>query len=304
MKKIACTFLLLLSTLCIMASIALPADTTFRYHDRAVIITDKENDLNIRVYRITELGDTIESQKIYEGLFTEERTIERQYEGSFDVAIPDIFLPKKKRRPSGSHWAGFGVGFANLPRGFDFKGELSSIMNLSRSLQYNLNIIEGSWRWGDSNFTGITGIGIQFNAIHWQNNKAIEVENYESIITTTSPDNEYRRSRLHYTYLTFPLLIETNWNIRKGSHIFLNAGIVGKVKTASSSRIWWNDENGKKQKTKFPGDLNIRPVTLDLLIQAGIESYGVFASYTPFDLFREGRGPVGNQTTVGFQLYF
>lgn len=304
MKKIAILIALLLPVLYMTASPIVPTDTTLQYNDRKVVITEDGDEINISVYRQTETGETVPAQKIYEGIFTENRNIERRYESGFEISVPDIFKPKKNRRPSYSHWAGFGVGFTNLPQSFNFEGELSSIINLSRSLQYNLNLIDGSWRVGDSNFTGVTGMGIQFNAIHWQNNKAIEVEDYSSVITTTAPVDEYRRSRLHYTYLTFPLLIETNWNLGRGTDFFVNAGVVAKVKTASSSRIWWNDENGQKQKTKFPGDLNIRPITLDLIAQAGIDDIGFFVSYTPFDLFRENRGPKGNQATIGIQFYF
>ncbi|WP_298649568.1 hypothetical protein [uncultured Proteiniphilum sp.] len=304
MKKITSIIAFLLPALYMAASPLLPADTTFHYNNRKVVISENDNELNISVYHRNEQGDTVQNHKIYEGIFTEERSIERRYENSFEISIPDIFKPKKDRRASRAHWAGFGVGFANLPEGFDSDGELASVLNLNRSLQYNLNLIESSWRMGNSNFTGIVGAGIQFNAIHLQSNKAIEVEDYRTVITTTIPGDEYRKSRLHYTYLTFPFLIETNWNIGRGSHFFINAGVVGKVKTASSSKIWWNDENGKKQKTKLPGELNIRPVTLDLLAQGGVNDFGFFISYTPFDLFRDNKGPKANQATLGLQLYF
>jgi len=303
-KEITCIIALLLPALCMAASPLLPPDTTFQYNNRKVVISDNNDELNVSVYHLNAQGDTVQSRKIYEGIFIEGRSIERRYENSFDISIPDIFKPKDKRRASRSHWAGFGVGFSNLPEKFDFDGELASVLNLNRSLQYNLNLIENSWRMGNSNFTGIVGAGIQFNAIHLQSNKAIEVEDYRSVITTTDPGSVYRRSRLHYTYLTFPFLIETNWNIDHGSHFFINAGVVGKVKTASSSKIWWNDENGRKQKTKLPGELNIRPVTFDLLMQAGINNFGFFASYTPISLFRNNKGPEANQATIGLQLYF
>src|SRR5699024_4135069 len=60
------------------------------------------------------------------------------------------------------------------------------------------------------------------------------------------------------------------------------------------TRIWWNDDNGRKQKTKFPGDLNIRPVTLDILAQGGVNDFGFFVSYSPFSLFRNNKGPEAN----------
>lgn len=304
MKKTAFIIAFLLPALYMAASPSLPADTTFHYNNRKVVISENDKEMTISVYHRDEQGDMVESQKIYESIFTEEKSIERVYENSFEISIPDIFKPKNKRRPSRSHWAGFGIGFSNLPQGFDFDGELSSIINLNRSLQYNLNLTDGSWRIGNSNFTGIVGMGIQFNAIHWQTNKAIEVEDYRSVITTTDPGEEYKRSRLHYTYLTFPLLIESSWDMGRSSHFFINAGVVAKVKTASSSRIWWNDENGKKQKTKFPGELNIRPVTLDLLAQGGVNDIGFFISYSPFSLFRNNKGPEANQATIGLQFYF
>lgn len=304
MKKTTFTIVFLSLALYMAASSTFPADTTFHYNNRKVVISENNNEINISVYHRNEQGDTIENRKVYEGIFTDGRSIERVYENSFEISVPDIFKPKNKRRPSRSHWAGFGVGFSNLPQGLDFDRELASIVNLSRSLQYNLNPIEGSWRIGNSNFTGIVGMGIQFNSIHWQNNKAIEVEDYKSVITTTEPGNEYRDSRLHYTYLTFPFLIETNWDLGRRSHFFVNAGVVAKVKTASSSAVWRNNENGKKEKTKLPGEMNIRPVTLDLLAQGGVNDLGFFISYSPFNLFRNNKGPEANQATIGVQLYF
>lgn len=304
MKKITIIIAFLSLAWYMDASTLLPADTTFHYNNRKVVISENDNQMNISVYHTDEQGDTIENRKIYEGIYTDGRSIERIYENSFEISVPEIFKPKSKRRPSRSHWAGFGVGFANLPDGLDFDGELASIINLSRSLQYNLNLIEGSWRMGNSNFTGIVGMGIQFNAIHWQKNKAIEVVDYQSVVTTTEPGNEYRDTRLHYTYLTFPFLIETNWDLGSRSHLFVNAGVVAKVKTASSSKVWANNENGKKVKTKLPGELNIRPVTLDLLLQGGVNSLGFFASYSPCNLFRKDKGPEANQATIGVQFYF
>ncbi|MDR2815463.1 MAG: hypothetical protein LBB62_02010 [Proteiniphilum sp.] len=304
MKKIGSIIAFLLTALYMAASPFIPADTTFYYNNRKVVISENDNEMNISVYHQNEQGDTIQSQKVYEGIFGEGRNIERIYENNFEISVPDIFKPKSKRRVSRSHWSGFGVGFANLPENLDFDGELASIVNLNRSLQYNLNLTEGSWRMGNSNFTGIVGMGIQFNSIHWQNNKAIETVDYKSVATTAQPGNEYRRSRLHYTYLTFPFLFETNWDLGRSSHFFVNAGVVAKVKTASSSKVWRNDENGNKQKIKLPGELNIRPVTLDLLIQGGINDFGFFASYSPFGLFRDNKGPKANQATIGLQFYF
>ena len=126
---------------------------------------------------------------------------------------------------------------------------------------------------------------------------------YKSVITTTEVGNEYRDSRIHATYLTFPLLVETSFPVSRHTHIFVNGGVVLKAKTASSSKVW-TDLDGKKRKIKIPGDLNLRPVTFDILVQAGINNCGVFASYSPMSLFIDNKGPKGNQATIGLQFYF
>lgn len=129
----------------------------------------------------------------------------------------------------------------------------------------------------------------------------MEVIDYKTVISTRA--DELHNSRLHFTYLTFPLLLEVNFPIGFGETIFLNAGVVGKIKTASSSKIWTN-ENGAERKVKLPGDLNVRPVTFDLVVQAGVGEVGFFASYSPLPVFMQNKGPEANQGTIGLQLYF
>lgn len=301
MKTFFAILALLASLSCVNASTFFPADTTFRYQNRTVVIQEQQDEINVSVYRHNEAGDTVKSDKIYEGIFTDDKSVERRYENRFDIFVPDIFKPKDKRKVAASHWAGFGIGFSNLPNGWDFDGELASALNLSRSLQYNLNFFDNHWSLGNNGFSLVTGFGIQFNSMHLETNKYMEVIDYKTVISTS--EEALNKSRLHFTYLTFPLLLEVNFPIGCAETIFLNAGVVGKIKTASSSKIWLN-ENGKERKIKQPGDLNIRPVTFDLLFQAGVGDVGFFMSYTPLSLFLHNKGPEANQGTVGLQLYF
>ena len=222
-------------------------DTTFQYNDRNVVVHEKNDEINVSIYRLNEEGDTIKSKKIYEGIFTDNKEIERRFESSFEISVPDIFKPKEKRKDYNSHWAGFGIGFASIHSG----AELSSILNASRSLRYKLNFAEGVWHWGNTNLTGMAGMGIEFNSIHFQNNKFMEVSEYKSVISTAETGKELNTSRLHYTYLTFPFLTEKTIPIGKCSYLFFNGGIVAKVKTASSSKVWFN-EDGKEKKTRMP----------------------------------------------------
>jgi len=301
MKTFFAIFALLASLSCVNASTFFPTDTTFHYQNRTVVIHEQQDEINVSVYRHNEAGDTIKSNKIYEGIFTDDKSVERRYENRFDILVPDIFKPKDKRKIAASHWAGFGVGFSNLPDGWNFEGEMASALNLSRSLQYNLNFVDNCWSLGDHGLSLVTGFGIQFNSMHLETNKYMEVIDYKTLISNA--EEELNKSRLHFTYLTFPLLLEVNFPVGCTETLFLNAGVVGKIKTASSSKIWVN-ENGKERKIKQPGDLNIRPATFDFLLQAGVGEVGLFVSYTPLTLFLHNKGPEANQGTVGLQLYF
>lgn len=276
-------------------------DTSFHYNGRTVVVNEQNDEINVSVYRLNVFGDTVKSNKIYEGIFTENRTVERRYDNSFEIFVPDIFKSKDKRKLASYHWAGFGIGFSNLPVGLSSDGEMSSVLNKSRSLQYNLNFTDTHWKLGKSGLSLVTGMGIQFNAMHLQTNKYVEVIDYKTVISST--DEDLKRSRLHYTYLTFPVLLEMNFPIGYGETVFLNGGIVAKIKTASSSKIWFS-ENGKDRKEKLSGDLNIRPITYDFLLQAGVGDLGFFASYSPLNLYLDNKGPEANQGTVGIQFYF
>lgn len=283
--------------------IVIPPDTTFRYNDKMIVVSDGDNETTVSVFQVYHKhgeNDTINMDVIYEGVFGQDIAIERQYDNRFEISIPEVFRPKKSKQFN-PHWGGFGVGFTNLPSGMGFDGELSSVITPSSSMQYNLNFGVVTFDIGLSNMRIVSGMGIQFNSIHMQNNKALEVQDYKTVITTAEEGVYYNTSRLHFTNLTIPLLLEYNNPSRKG--FFINGGLVGKIKTASSSKIWFHDE-GKKRKMKMPGNLNIRPVSFDFIVQAGFGSVGAFATYSPIDLFMRNKGPVGNQVSVGLQFYF
>lgn len=299
MKITIIATLVLLSLPMVASDLVFLPDTTIQYRDKTIVVNDVNDETTVSVYHINE-NDTINHQMIYEGIFVEERTIEREYDNRFEISIPEVFRPKK-RNNFDSHWGGFGIGFTNLPESMNFDGELSSIITPSNSLQYNLNFGDATYSFGLNNVRLVLGLGIQFNSVHLQSNKAIEIDNFKSIITTTEPGDNYNTSRLHFTYITIPFLLEYNSPSCRG--FFINGGLVGKIKTASSSKVWYHEE-GKKRKTKMPGDLNIRPVSFNFIVQAGFASYGIFASYTPLDLFMSNKGPKGNQVAIGLQFYF
>lgn len=49
--------------------------------------------------------------------------------------------------------------------------------------------------------------------------------------------------------------------------------------------------------------MNIRPVTMDFLFQAGWDWIGLYAKYSPIDLFENGKGPKVHPVSIGLQLH-
>ena len=74
----------------------------------------------------------------------------------------------------------------------------------------------------------------------------------------------YNASKLNITSLTIPVLLE--WQSpkhrRKAPRFFISGGVVGVVKTISSSKIVYHDADGEKRKKKMDRGMNLRPVTI------------------------------------------
>ena len=71
----------------------------------------------------------------------------------------------------------------------------------------------------------------------------------------------------------------------------------------SSSKIVYHDADGEKRKKKMDRGMNLRPVTMDFLFQAGVGCIGFYAKYSPFGLFEKDKGPKVHPVSLGLQLH-
>jgi hypothetical protein len=88
---------------------------------------------------------------------------------------------------------------------------------------------------------------------------------------------------------------------RKSPRFFVSGGVVGVIKTISSSKIVYHDADGEKRKKKMDRGMNLRPVTMDF--QAGVGCIGFYAKYSPFGLFEKDKGPKVHPVSLGLQLH-
>ena len=281
-----CIILAICNTLTVKAS---DKDSTKVFEDGNKRIIVKENEykqrVDVQVFELNDVQDTLFYEKIFEGHYRNGNSTERRRY----LATIDIPMPSQKRWRSKHfepHWAGFGIGFAN----FADKGDADDIsIRSGKSLEYTLNFIERAipisnhYRWAV-----VTGVGIRWTRYHIKgNNHFEEIDDYTYLVK--APEGiRYKRSKLGITHLSIPALLE--WQNPKGN-LFFSAGAVGSVKTWSSSRIEYYDEDGKKRKRKAGKGMTLRPLTVDFLAQAGTRNWGIYAKYSPISIFEHNKGP-------------
>lgn len=212
------------------------------------------------------------------------------------INIPKPGWHKHRFNP---HWAGFGIGFTDFSNG----GDSDDIpLRSSKSLEYNLNVFERAfpisrhYRWAV-----VTGAGMRWTRYRIKGDRHFEeIDDYTYLVE--APENRnYKKSKLGITSITIPLLLE--WQNPKGN-LFFSGGAVGAIKTWSSSKIeYTEDESRKKHKEKVDGGMTLRPVTMDLLLQAGTKHWGVYMKYSPVSLFEHKKGPELYPASIGIMWH-
>lgn len=277
-----------------------PTDTTIQIDNKRVEIRDVEDRMKVRVYELDEQGDEIDDELVFEGHYRDGKSYEkRRHNRSINIPLPTW------DKDFDAHWAGFGIGFANFADGSLHINDIDGVsLRSENSLEYNLNLLEKSFTFSKYNWAVVTGMGLRWSRYRLNTNNYF-VENEEGI-TVLQPAPEgitYSKSKLNITSLTIPVLLEWQSRKVKGDRFFLSAGVVGVIKTISSSKVEFRDENNKKRKDKMDRGMNIRPVTMDFLVQGGYNWIGFYLKYAPMELFEGGKGPKIHPVSIGLHFH-
>ena len=304
-RKILIQTFVLVSVCSIMKANVLSDDSTkvIDSGNKRIIVTENTSKqrVEVEVYELSD-GNAVDAyEKIFEGHYRDGKVNEqRRNLISIDIPTPRSKWDSKRfAKNFVPHYTGFGIGFA----GFADRGETADIpLHSGKSFEINLNLLQETipisrrFKWAV-----VTGFGIRWTRYHLKGNRYFEeIDDYTRLITA-SDDIRIKESRLGITTLNLPLLIE--WQNRNES-LFFSAGIECSFKTASSSRIRYVDETGKRQKEKVDSGMTLRPVTMDVLMQAGSKNMGVFSRYSPISIFEQNKGLDLYPLTIGVMLYF
>ena len=270
----------------------MPTDTIFRLEKKRIEVKDNGDRMKVRVYEEQEDGTEVDDEMVFEGQYRDGQSYERRKH----IKTLNIPLPTWDRDFS-AHWAGFGMGFNS------FTGDDVSLRK-GNSLEYNLNFMEFSLPFSRYNWAVVTGAGLRWNRYRIDGNVHFQEVDGITQLVPAADGITYKKSKLNMTSVTIPVLLE--WQTKKVRHrprFFISGGVVAVIKTTSSSKVVYEDGSGKTKKQKMDGGMNLRPVTMDLLFQAGVGCMGVYCKYSPIEMFENNKGPALHPVSFGLQIH-
>lgn len=272
-------------------------DTTLHVDNKRIQLIDTGEHLQVKVFEKEQDSTYTADELVFEGHYRDGKTHERKYINSIRIPVPTW------DKNFSSHWAGFGIGFANFADGSLHFNDIDGVsLRSENSLEYNLNFLEKSFVISRQGWAIVTGMGMRWNRYRIDTNQHFqEIDGITQLVD--APEGiVYKSSKLNTTSLTIPVLLEWQKRRRHGAGFFVSAGVVGVIKTISSSKVVYKEE-GKKRKDTMDRGMNIRPVTIDFLLQAGYGHIGLFAKYSPMTLFSGGNGPKVHPVSLGIHLH-
>lgn len=239
------------------------------------------------------------------------------------------YVWKWRRNKFDGHWGGIDIGI-NGYNTKDFKGNLKdedSYLDLRypKSVAFYLNLLEfnvpfaKNQKWGMTTGLGFEWHNYRFSHPTWLSNEGVALEGFYV------DGVGVKKSKLTTCHLTVPLIFEFQTNNRKRfrDSFHVGMGVVGGVRIGTHSKIKFENKDntfflvepipgetpiiqekhysGKKYKDH--DDFFLTPLKLDATVRIGWGRINLFANYSIFEMFREGKGPELYPWTVGITLW-
>jgi hypothetical protein len=209
-----------------------------------------------------------------------------------------------RNREFDPHWAGVGIGINNFADNNLRINHADGIsLKVGRSLEYTFNFAETALPIS-KNFAFVTGLGLKWNRYHLSENEFFTKVDGVTVVLPAGEGINFTRTRLGVNSLTLPLLFEWQTKTQKNETFFISVGAVASVNYMSRSKVRYRNAERNQLRETVASNLNIRPVTVDLMTQAGFGNVGIYAKYSPNGLFDLNRGPEVNPVSVGLMLHF
>lgn len=302
MKKIILAASMLISTFITTVSGQELNDTTILFNNKVIVVQDSLSRLKVKVM----VKDSLEYKTVYEGIFTDVDSFEN-VNVMEEIGFNFPFIKKKKRNNKmEAHWAGFSYGKLTTSDNQMHLGVTNGVpLDKGKSNEVMLNIFDGILPVIGHTFGITSGFGLNWRSYHFDNNTHLmkDADGVTKVFSANAGIN-YTYSRLRTLHLTIPVLLEWQPLFGKNKEFFMSAGVIGGWNVMSTYRVKYVNADGDKINKVESHGLNTNPLSLDFMGQIGYSDISIYAKYSPFGIFQNGKGPDINAASLGLEIHF
>lgn len=295
MKQLILVAFLLLSTTSIIAQ-ETAQDTTLVLNGQKIVIKQGDGKMKVRIYGATSEGDSIENKQIFEGVYLDGKSMERR---TLLDGLP--FTQKKHRNYFNPHVSSLYFGYTQLSSDFyGFGGNKMADLNSFKSWEIGGTVFSTDLPLSrDLHWAATFGLGWGYRSFRLDDNAAFIRTDEGTTIQQGDAETDYAKSRLRYFYFRIPLAIEWQTQVPRRGSVFLSAGPEIEIRHGIKSMA---KVNGDSQ--TLGNGMYVRPVGVNLLVQAGYDDYGIYLRYSTYGLFEKNKGPEMYPLSFGLCWYW
>ncbi|KAA6348706.1 hypothetical protein EZS27_003850 [termite gut metagenome] len=305
MKRITLLLFVLIPIIC-MAQMNDLQDTTIYAGNRKLEIKEKEGKIKVKIYeQLINSGDTIENEQIFEGVYRNGQSTERR------ISIPIPFTKNKKASYQSSsfrnfnhhrpHIAGISLGYSQFGNRFLSGQANGPDLVMSKSWEWEITPFKTIFPLTRDNSLSLnSGLGIGYTSFRLDGNYGFRKVGTNTAILPPDEGQFYSQSRLRYNNFRIPLVLEWQKFANHRGPIFFSIGCEGEIRWKIASKVKYGD---KHEKT-LNNNLNVNPIGMNLLAQAGYNHYGFYFRYSTFSLFQKNKGPELYPFSIGVCRYW
>lgn len=278
-------------------------DTVILRNKKQIIVQDKDDEVNVQIFK---KGSNNEYKKVFEGIYTDEKNYERwTVKETLGLGNIDLFSRKSKKRKKRIEptFAGIGWGFSTITDGNKFNDINGVSLKQERSNEFFINPFETVLVSMGSNLGISSGLGFSWHNFFLENNTRFAEHDDNTVVEPAPKGISYKKSRLRTFQVNIPLLLEIQIRPKHSDTFYLSGGVVGGINLFSSQKVKYTDVRGKNIKEVDKG-LNVSRLTMDFMAQIGYGDLGIYAKYSPFSLFQNGKGPNVQTASIGIKFGF
>ncbi|MBN2350883.1 MAG: PorT family protein [Bacteroidales bacterium] len=200
---------------------------------------------------------------------------------------------KKGGKHFKGHWAGVDLGLNNyVDNNFSLARNSENEfldLNTGKSWNVNVNFAQFSIGFGTDRVGLVTGMGLEFNNYFFSGDSSIA--KVDGKISTKGYEQDLIKNKLRVTYLTVPLLLETQFaGPKRSDRVHIAAGVIAGLKIGSRAKVKYV-EDGDKQRDKTKSDFYLSPFRYGVTARVGYKMVNLYCNYYLTPLFVDGRGP-------------